>query len=79
MLGLIVVLLMPVYANAQTSDRISLLDNFGDYNRGESLFIFGQIANIQEDSFLILEIINPQGDLCQIQQLTPITQWNVSY
>lgn len=66
------VLLMPVYASAQTPDRISILDNFGTFERGEPLFIFGEVVNLDDDSFLIMQIINPQGDLCQIQQLIPL-------
>ena len=72
-LSLAAMLLMPVYANAQTSDRITILDNFGEYEKGEPLFIYGQIANSFNDSFLIMQIINPQGDLCQIQQLVPLS------
>jgi len=49
-LGLFVLLLMPVYASAQSSDRISIIENFGDYQRGESMFVFGQVA-IVSDSF----------------------------
>jgi len=64
---------MPVYASAQSSDRITLLENFGDYDYGEPLFIYGQIANIMDDSFLIMQITNPYGDLCQIQQLVPLS------
>ncbi len=63
---------MPVYASAQSPDRITILENFGNYERGEPLFIYGQVANIFDDSFLIMQIINPRGDLCQIQQLTPL-------
>ena len=72
-LSLAAMLLMPIYANAQTSDRITILDNFGEYEKGEPLFIYGQIANSFNDSFLIMQIINPQGDLCQIQQLVPLS------
>ena len=68
-----VLLLMPVYASAQSTDRITLLDNFGEYDKGERIFIFGSIATISPDLFLILKIINPRGDLCQIQQLTPLS------
>ena len=68
-LSLFVLLLMPVYASAQTPDRIIILENFGSYESGEPLFVYGQIANLLDDSFLIMQIINPQGDLCQIQQL----------
>ena len=71
-LSLIVLLLIPVYAYAQSPDRITILENFGDYDQGEPLFIYGQIENILDDSFLIMQIINPRGDLCQIQQLTPL-------
>ena len=72
-LSLIVILLMPVYASAQIPDRITILENFGNYDNGEPLFIYGQVASITDDSFLIMQIINPHGDLCQIQQLVPLT------
>lgn len=72
-LSLFVLLLMPVYASAQTPDRITILENFGNYESGEPLFVYGQIANLLDDSFLIMQIINPQGDLCQIQQLMPLS------
>ena len=72
-IGFFVILLMPSYANAQISDRISLLDNFGVYDKGDQLFIFGSLANVFPDSFLILQIVNPNDDLCQIQQLTPLS------
>ncbi|RNJ79576.1 MAG: hypothetical protein EB829_01770 [Nitrosopumilus sp. H8] len=63
---------MPAYASAQTPDRIAIIDNFGTYKSGEPLFIYGSISNLSDDSFLILQIINPLGDMCQIQQLTPL-------
>ncbi|MBT8242275.1 MAG: hypothetical protein HKO48_02985 [Nitrosopumilus sp.] len=63
---------MPVYASAQTPDRITILESFGSYDRGEPLFVYGQIANLLDDSFLIMQIVNPHGDLCQIQQLVPL-------
>ncbi|MGY5150711.1 MAG: hypothetical protein ACW9XA_00365 [Candidatus Nitrosopumilus sp. bin_6a] len=72
-LSLFVMLFMPVYASAQTPDRITLLENFGNYDYGEPLFVYGQIANVLDDSFLIMQIFNPQGDLCQIQQLMPLS------
>ena len=72
-LSMIVLLLMPAYASAQSPDRITLLENFGDYDRGEPLFIYGQVVNIVDDSFLIMQIINPRGDMCQIQQLMPLS------
>ena len=68
-----ILLLVPASAFSQSSDRITLLGNFGEFDKGESLFIYGKLATVQPDSFLILEIINPKGDLCQIQQLMPLT------
>ncbi|MCE9652171.1 MAG: hypothetical protein K8Q89_03820 [Nitrosarchaeum sp.] len=64
---------MPVYASAQSSERISLIDNFGDFGRGEPFFIYGQVSTFVDGSYLIMEIINPQGDLCQIQQIIPLS------
>ncbi len=71
-LGIFIILLMPVYASAQTPDRITLLENFGTHDGGEPMFVYGQIASILDDSFLIMQIFNPEGDLCQIQQLMPL-------
>ena len=64
---------MPVYANAQNPQRISIVDNFGDFNQGEPFFIYGQVATFLDGSYLIMEITNPQGDLCQIQQIVPLS------
>lgn len=63
---------MPVYASAQAPDRITILEDFGSYGSGEPMFIYGQVAGLEDGSFLIMQIINPQGDLCQIQQLMPL-------
>jgi len=71
-LSMIVLLLMPAYVSAQSPDRITIIENFGNYDSGAPLFVYGQIASITDDSFLIMQIINPRGDLCQIQQLTPL-------
>lgn len=71
-LSLILLLIMPVYASAQSPERISIIDNFGDFDKGEPLFIYGQVATLLDNSFLIMQIINPEGDLCQIQQLVPL-------
>ena len=68
-----VILLIPSQVFSQNSERIVLLDNFGEFDLGERIFIFGSIASISPDSFLILKIINPNDDLCQIQQLTPLS------
>jgi len=67
------VLLVPANALGQTPDRIAILDNLGEYQRGEGLFVFGTVASVVPESFVILQIVNPNGDLCRIQQLTPLS------
>ncbi|MFQ6025819.1 MAG: hypothetical protein ACE5JT_04835, partial [Nitrosopumilaceae archaeon] len=71
--ALSIVLLFPAQALAQAPDRIALFDTFGDYKKGEDLFIFGSLARVVPDASLIIKIVNPNGDLCQIQQLTPLS------
>ncbi len=72
---LLTILLVPSFAHAQTS-QISLLDTFGQYKKGQQVFVFGQIAQVEPDRFVVTQIINPNGDLCQIQQLTPLSNGN---
>ena len=67
------ILLVPVYANAQETEKITLFDTFRDYKKGEQIFIFGSLAQVVSDSFVIVQVINPDGDLCQIQQLKPLS------
>ncbi|CAI9831226.1 conserved exported hypothetical protein [Nitrosopumilaceae archaeon] len=71
-LGIAAALIAPAAAHAQSSDRITVIDNFGQYESGEPLFIYGSLASVTDGSFLIMQIINPLGDLCQIQQVTPL-------
>jgi len=68
-----ILLLVPASALAQSSDRITLLGNFDELEKGEYLFIYGKLPTVQPESFLILEIVNPRGDLCQIQQIIPLS------
>ncbi len=68
-----IMLLLPSYAFSQTSQALVLLDNFGAHQIGEHIFVFGHVSNILPDKFLILQIVNPNNDLCQIQQLTPLS------
>ncbi len=70
---LFAVLLTPANAFAQTSERIAILDNLGTYQSGESMFVFGAVASVLPDAFLVLQITNPNGDLCHIQQLTTLS------
>jgi len=68
-----ILLLLPTYALAQTSQAVVLLDSFGTHEIGERIFVFGHVSNILTDKFLILQIVNPNNDLCQIQQITPLS------
>jgi hypothetical protein len=72
---LMAVLLVPTFAYGQSS-RITLLDTFGDYKRGERIFISGQVSQVEPELFVVIQIINPNGDLCQIQQLKPLSNGN---
>ncbi|MBI5147358.1 MAG: hypothetical protein HZA84_09140 [Thaumarchaeota archaeon] len=71
-LFLSVMLLVPSYAYGQTS-AITLLDTFGDYKKGEQIFIFGQVSQVSPDLSVVVQITNPNGDLCQIQQVKPLS------
>lgn len=71
-LFLSVILLIPSYAHGQTP-AIILLDTFGDYKKGEQIFIFGQVAQVSPDLSVVVQLTNPNGDLCQIQQIKPIS------
>lgn len=68
-----IMLLFPAQALAQTSQAVILLDDYGTHSIGEHIFVFGKITNILPDKFLVMQIINPNNDLCQIQQLTPLS------
>ena len=73
-LAFALILLSPAYAiDAQSGGRIILLDNFGEFEKGDYVFLYGSISSISPESFLILKVTNPNGDLCQIQQLTPLS------
>ncbi len=71
-LFLSIVLLIPSYAYGQTS-TITLLDTFGDYKKGEQVFIFGQVGQVSPDLSVVIQIVNPNGDLCQVQQVKPLS------
>ncbi|MEX2059509.1 MAG: hypothetical protein WD966_00410, partial [Nitrosopumilaceae archaeon] len=71
-LSLAIFLLVPV-AYAQTTQGITILGDYAEFKRGQDIFIYGKLSQVNADSFLILEIINPKGDLCQIQQIVPLS------
>lgn len=73
---LFAMLLIPTNAFSQSSSRIILLDTFGDYKKGENVFVFGELAQVSPDLYVVTQIINPNGDLCQIQQLKPLSNGN---
>lgn len=74
-LVLMAILLVPTNAFSQSS-RITLLDTFGNYKKGENIFVFGQIVQVSPDLYVVTQIVNPKGDLCQIQQLKPLSDGN---
>ena len=44
-----------------------------EFKKGQDIFIYGKLSQLSADSFLVIQIINPQGDLCQIQQIVPLS------
>ncbi|MFM8659631.1 MAG: hypothetical protein ACKOCQ_06850, partial [Candidatus Nitrosotenuis sp.] len=74
-LVLMAILVLPTNAFSQSS-KIILLDTFGEYKKGENVFVFGQIAQVSPELYIVTQIVNPNGDLCQIQQLKPLSDGN---
>ncbi len=64
---------MPVYAGAQSPERIVVSRDLGDYERGDYLGIHGQITAQTSGSFIVIQVTNPRGELCNIQQMTPLS------
>ena len=60
-------------SSSSASDRIVILDNLGTYQKGDSLFVYGQVATLEHGAYLIMQIVNPYGNFCQIQQLSPLS------
>src|SRR3990172_6502848 len=71
-LSLAIFLLVPA-AYAQTTQGITILGDYAEFKRGQDIFIYGKLSQINADSSLIFQIINPDGDLCQIQQIVPLS------
>ncbi|MDC8437924.1 MAG: hypothetical protein LV468_02860, partial [Candidatus Nitrosotenuis sp.] len=69
---MLAILLIPTHAHAQTS-QIILLDTFGEFKRGDHFFVFGEVSQVLPDLFVVIQIVNPNGDLCQVQQLKPLS------
>jgi len=67
-----ILLLIPA-AFAQSSQGIAIFGDYTEFKKGQDIFIYGKLSQVSADSFLILQIINPKGDLCQIQQITPLS------
>jgi hypothetical protein len=70
-LALMVILLVPSFVYAQTP-KITFFDTFTDYKKGEHLLIFGQVADVSPELFVVIQVTNPKDELCRIQQLKPL-------
>ena len=62
-------------ADAQVDDggRIAVLAGPGEYERGDAFFVFGRVASVDADSYLVIQAINPRGNICRIQQIAPLS------
>ena len=65
-------LLAPTYASAQSPDRIIITPIEDEKMHGEYVWIHGKILSITPGAFVIIQITNPRGELCNIQQIVPI-------
>ncbi|MDD9826352.1 MAG: hypothetical protein OXU86_06250 [Thaumarchaeota archaeon] len=72
-LALAVILLVPAHALAQAPDRIIVDHDLGERGRGDYLMVHGTLASPGTGQFVIVQVSNPRGDLCSIQQLRPLT------
>ena len=72
-LALAVILLVPAHALAQAPDRIIVDRDLGERGRGDYLMVHGTLASPGTGQFVIVQVSNPRGDLCSIQQLRPLT------
>ncbi len=73
-LGFALLLLMPAYAASQTPDRIIVDRDLGEHGRGDHLFVHGILASPDQAKFVIVQVANPRGELCSIQQIQPLSE-----
>lgn len=66
-------MLAPAHALGQTSDQIIVQRGDGAYARGESAFVFGGVARPDGGLRLAVQVVNPSGDLCNVQQTAPLS------
>lgn len=70
--ALAALLLVPAHAMGQTADRIIAERDLGPHGRGDYLLVHGTLASPGTGQFVIVQVSNPRGDLCSIQQLRPL-------
>ena len=63
----------PGEAAAQGQERIALLAGPAEYERGDAFFVLGRLAQVDGDSYLVIQTINPRGNICRIQQILPLS------
>lgn len=72
LVGFAFLLLAPTYATAQSPTRIIIDDDLGDFERNDHVGIHGKAVS-QTNAFVVIQVVNPRGELCNIQQLEPLT------
>lgn len=68
-----VMMLVPAHALAQSGYGIVVQDNFGTHARGDSIFVFGSVARPDAGLRMVVQVVNPSGDLCRIDQIEPLS------
>lgn len=68
-----VLMLVPAHALGQSGSQIVVHDDFGTYAEGESVFVFGGVARPDPGLRMVVQVVNPSGDLCRVAQLAPLS------
>ena len=64
--------LVPALAFAQSTDQIVIQQGPGAYARGEAAFVFGSVGTQDDGLRIAIQVVNPAGDMCNVQQTAPL-------
>ena len=64
--------LVPALAFAQSTDQIVIQQGPGAYARGEAAFVFGSVGTQDDGLRIAIQVVNPSGDMCNVQQTAPL-------
>ena len=65
-------MLVPALASAQSTDQIVIQQGPDAYARGEAAFVFGSVGTQDDGLRIAVQVVNPSGDMCNVQQTAPL-------